>query len=65
MGTLELGIGNERFFPCPMPHAQCPMPHAPYPTIHYRLTDREGIATATGSDRSLIMKTKTTAHEIL
>jgi len=25
-----LRIGNERFFPCPMPHAPCPIPNAQF-----------------------------------
>jgi hypothetical protein len=33
--------------------------------IHYPLIDGKRIATTTGSDRSLIMKAKTTAHKIL
>jgi hypothetical protein len=50
---------------CPMPDARCPMPDARCPMPHYQLTSRERIAAAAGSDRSLIMKAKTTAHKIL
>ncbi|MGI2904149.1 hypothetical protein [Tolypothrix sp. VBCCA 56010] len=34
IGHWAMGIGNKRFFPCPMPDARCPMPDARCPMPH-------------------------------